>query len=106
MDSTRAARAFFGATSLIVTSGLLLQLYLSVTDDPGAGYFESAPGRIVNFFSFFTVLSNVAVAVTTGLLAVRLDRPPSCSRRCGWTGWWRSPSPGWCSTLRCPTCRS
>lgn len=74
------ARAFFGTTSLVVTLGLVLQLYLSVTDDPDAGYFESAPDRIVNFFSYFTVLSNVTVAVTTGLLAVRLDRPSTLFR--------------------------
>jgi hypothetical protein len=74
VDDDRLARIFFGVTSAVVTAGLALQLYLSVTDDPGAGYFESTPDRIVNFFSFFTVLSNVAVAATTGLLAVRLDR--------------------------------
>ena len=70
----RAARWFLGATSAIVTFGLVLQLVLSVTADSGAGAFESTPDRIVNFFSFFTVLSNIAVAATTGMLAVRLDR--------------------------------
>ena len=74
MDDARLARALFGATSLIVTVGLVLQLVLSITADSGEGYFESTPDRIVNFFSFFTVLSNITVAVTTGLLAVRLDR--------------------------------
>lgn len=62
------------ATSLIVTFGLVLQLWLSVTAGSGEGYFESTPDRIMNFFSFFTVLSNIAVALTTGLLAIRLDR--------------------------------
>lgn len=74
MDDTRLARAFFGATSLIVTFGLILQLGLSLTAGSGEGYFETTPDRVVNFFSYFTVLSNVAVAVTTGMLAVRLDR--------------------------------
>lgn len=74
MNADRFARAAFGATSLIVTAGLVLQLVLSITADPEAGAFATTPGRVVNFFSFFTVLSNVAVAVTTGLLAVRLDR--------------------------------
>lgn len=74
MDDTRLARAFLGATSLVVTFGLILQLVLSVTAESGDGYFESTPDRIVNFFSFFTVLSNITVAVTTGMLAVRLDR--------------------------------
>ena len=74
MNDDRLARAFLGATSAIVTAGLVLQLGLSVTAESGAGYFESTPDRIVNFFSYFTVLSNIAVAATTGLLAVRLDR--------------------------------
>ncbi len=74
MGDERLARAFFGVTSLVVTFGLILQLGLSITDDPGAGYFESAPDRVVNFFSFFTVWSNIGVAATTGMLAVRLDR--------------------------------
>lgn len=74
MDDEGLARAFFAATSAIVTFGLVLQLIVSITADPGTGYFESTPDRIVNFFSFFTVLSNIAVAATTGLLAIRLDR--------------------------------
>ena len=61
-------------TSALVTFGLALQLALSITAESGAGSFESTPDRIANFFSFFTVLSNIAVAVTTGLLSVRLDR--------------------------------
>jgi hypothetical protein len=75
MTDTRAARVFFAATSLIVTFGLVLQLWLSVSAGSDDGSFAAAPDRIVNFFSFFTVLSNIAVAVTTGLLALRLDRP-------------------------------
>lgn len=75
MNDTRLARAFFGATSLIITFGLVLQLWLSITGGIDDGSFASTPDRIVNFFSFFTVLSNIAVAVTTGLLAIRIHRP-------------------------------
>lgn len=74
MANERIARIVFGLTSAIVTFGLALQLGLSITAPPGEGAFESTPDRIVNFFSYFTVLANIAVAVTTGLLAVRLDR--------------------------------
>lgn len=74
MDDPRIARAAFGATSAIVTFGLILQLALSITAESGTGAFESTPDRVANFFSFFTVLSNITVAVTTGMLAVRLDR--------------------------------
>jgi len=80
MSDTRLARAFFAATSAIVTFGLVLQLWLSLTGGSDDGSFASIPDRLVNFFSFFTVLSNVAVAVTTGLLAIRLDRPSTLFR--------------------------
>ena len=80
MGDERLARAFFGATSLIVTFALILQLGLSIADDPDAGYFASTPDRIVNFFSFFTVWSNIGVAVTTGMLALRLDRRSTAFR--------------------------
>ena len=80
MNDTRLARAFFGVTSLIVTFALVLQLFLSVTRGADEGSFTATPDRIINFFSFFTVLSNVAVALTTGLLAVRLHRPSTLFR--------------------------
>ncbi len=76
MDVTNepTARIAFGATSVAVTFGLVLQLILSITAGDGAGYFDATSDRVITFFSFFTVLSNIAVAATTGLLAIRLDR--------------------------------
>jgi len=70
----RGARLFFGATSTLVGFGLALQLTLVVSAESGSGAFESTPARVVNFLSFFTVWSNIAVAVTTGLLAQQLHR--------------------------------
>lgn len=70
----RKARLFFGATAALVTFGLVLQFVLAITRDSNLGAFESTAARVVNFFSFFTVQSNIAVAVTTGLLARNLDR--------------------------------
>ena len=74
------ARIAFGATSVAVTFGLVLQLFLSITAGDGAGYFDATSDRIITFFSFFTVLSNIAVAATTGLLAIRLDRDSALFR--------------------------
>lgn len=74
MRSPVLARAVLGATCLVVVVGLVLQLALSVTAPPGEGSFVATCDRVVNFFSFFTVLSNVVVALTTGLLAIDLDR--------------------------------
>jgi hypothetical protein len=55
-----------------VTAGLILQVILSA--NAKGGYFGTAWGRVFNFFCFFTVQSNIVVAVTTGMLAVRLRR--------------------------------
>ena len=74
MTTQRGARLFFGATSTLVGFGLALQLVRVVSAESGSGAFESMPARVVNFFSFFTVWSNIAVAVTTGLLAQQLHR--------------------------------
>lgn len=68
VTSTRRARLAFAATSLVTTAGLLLQLVLAATNEEGR--FTSVPARIVNVLSFFTIQSNVLVAVTTGMLAV------------------------------------
>ena len=38
------------------------------------------PSRIVNVLSYFTVQSNILIALTTGLLAVRLSRPETWFR--------------------------
>ena len=72
MDNERLARWFFGLTSALVTFGIVLQLQVAITNDNG--FFEAVPARIVNVLSYFTVQSNILVALTTGLLAVRLDR--------------------------------
>lgn len=81
MIGERAARVVFGVTATLVAFGLGLQLVLSLTAEPGSGFFDTTPDRIVNFFSYFTVLSNVAVAVSTGMLALDPDRPRSLAFR-------------------------
>jgi hypothetical protein len=78
MTNPRWARAFFAAVSLLVLTGLAVQLVLSTTAKGGS--FGSAPGRAFNFFCFFTVQSNIVVAITAGMLAVRLDRPSASFR--------------------------
>lgn len=78
MTNHRTARAFFGGTSLLVCAGLILQVILSATSDGGS--FGSVQGKVFNFFCFFTVQSNIVVAITTGMLAVRLDRSGTAFR--------------------------
>ena len=72
MGDQRVARWFFGVTSALVTFGILLQLQVAATND--SGYFEAVPARIINVLSYFTVQSNILVALTSGLLAVQLNR--------------------------------
>lgn len=80
MGEERTARLFFGATAVLVTFGLVLQLFLVINSGSGEGAFESTPARVVNFFSFFTVQSNILVAVTTDRAATAL----SCTKhQCG-----------------------
>ena len=72
MGDQRVARWFFGVTSALVTFGIVLQLQVAATND--SGYFEAVPARIINVLSYFTVQSNILVALTSGLLAVQLNR--------------------------------
>ncbi len=72
------ARAAFGLTSLVVTAGLVLQVVLAIQNDHGR--FASVADRVVNVLSFFTIQSNIIVAVTTALLAFNLTRPSTVFR--------------------------
>lgn len=72
MANPRIARWFFVLTSALVSFGIVLQLEVAANN--ANGVFASVPLRILNVLSYFTVQSNILVAVTTGLLAIRLDR--------------------------------
>jgi hypothetical protein len=78
------ARIVFALTALAVLAGLVVQLGVSATDDSVFG--GSAWGRALNAFAFFTILSNVIVGVTTGLLAINPDRPSLVFRVARLTG--------------------
>jgi len=73
----RAARAWHLTTAVAVTVGLVWQAVLvlqgvNVLVDAG-GSLPAAHTRLLNFASFFTIESNVLVAVTAAVLAVRPD---------------------------------
>ncbi len=82
VDSPRTARTWHLVTAVVTWVALVLQLVLVIaggtvldeTDPPALGT------RLVRFVSYFTVLSNLIVAVTTTTLAVGQDRYPR---------WWR-----------------
>ncbi len=74
------ARVWFAATALAALAGVVIQL--PVTAGIHNGFFASATARTLNVFAFFTIESNLIVAATCLVLAVRpaLRRH---RRRCG-----------------------
>lgn len=78
MLSEARARTYFAGVALLVGTGLVLQVVLAATNESGS--FGSVAGRIFNFFCFFTVLSNIAVAVTHAMLARDPFRPSTAFR--------------------------
>ncbi len=65
------ARLWFALTALVVLVGVGTQLVVTATTT--SGFFPANPQRTLNVFAFFTVQSNVLVAVTSALLALRPD---------------------------------
>lgn len=59
-------RAYAGVSALVGWFALVLQLVLIVTVDSEI----SVGGRVVNFFSYFTILSNILVAITFTVAAL------------------------------------
>ncbi|MGQ7295658.1 Pr6Pr family membrane protein [Quadrisphaera sp. KR29] len=81
--STRTARPAFrachAAIALVVLFGLVVQVAVVVSggQDANSGDTTAALGlgdRLVNLFSYFTILSNVLVMTTSALLAGRPER--------------------------------
>ena len=82
MDTARLARSWHLLTAVVTWAALLLQLVLvirggTVLDEVGP---PALGTRLVRFISYFTILTNLLVAVTTTTLALRQDRFPT---------WWR-----------------
>ncbi|NJC72150.1 Pr6Pr family membrane protein [Planosporangium thailandense] len=70
--SDRWARVWFGATALVGFAAVAVQLGLYGSHP--VPHFGSAAARTVNELFFFTIESNLLVAVTALLLAIRRDR--------------------------------
>lgn len=63
---TTLARSLHGAALLAAGTGVVMEVVVAFVDGPGAAGTMSE--RLVRLFSYFTILSNVAVAVTSALL--------------------------------------
>ncbi|MDI2131820.1 Pr6Pr family membrane protein [Yinghuangia seranimata] len=72
-DVRTSARLWHGLTALVGITGLVVQLVLSAR---GGSAFASdnAAVRVLRYFSYFTIQSNILVAVTAVQLTLRPDR--------------------------------
>jgi len=78
MALTARARIWFAVTALVVLVGLIIQVPLAM--DNTAGFFDTPTKRGLNVFAYFTVQSNILVAVTTAMLALAVARPSTLFR--------------------------
>jgi len=68
------ARYWFAVNAVVVVVALAIQI--PITAGRAGGFFDSPASRVGNLFTFFTILSNVLVAVVCLALALR-PRPPT-----------------------------
>lgn len=71
-DRRRWARVWFAVTGLAVVTGLAIQVPLAASGT--GGFFRVPWERGLNVFAFFTIQSNILVAVASFLLAIRTER--------------------------------
>lgn len=72
---TRAARCAHALVAVVALAGVVMELTIAVADGPGEA--GSMTERLVRLFSYFTVLSNIAIGAVSAVLAVdpRRDGP-------------------------------
>ncbi|WP_414939898.1 Pr6Pr family membrane protein [Amycolatopsis sp. cmx-11-51] len=68
MQASKIARAWFGATALVVIAGLAAQIPISAGTTGGT--FQTPAGRVANLLAFFTIDSNILVGIGCLLLAL------------------------------------
>ncbi len=66
---SRAARAWFAVNAVVVVVALVIQIPITAAATGGA--FDTPAARVANLFTFFTILSNILVAVVSAVLALR-----------------------------------
>lgn len=67
----KAGRVWFGVTAAVVVIGIVIQLFVSGTSTGGDGFYKDNPERVLNVFAFFTIQSNLLLAGTCLLLALK-----------------------------------
>jgi hypothetical protein len=69
---TAAGRAWHATSALVVVVALAIQIPITAAATGGA--FDTPAARVANLFTFFTILTNILVAVTGATLALAPDR--------------------------------
>lgn len=69
MNLSRFARYYFLATAILILAGLVIELLVSAGRD--GSYFDTPTARMLNFFTYFTVISNIIVGLTSFMLAAK-----------------------------------
>lgn len=62
------ARVWFGLTAVLVIVALAVQIPITAATE--GGLYDEPAARVANLFTFFTILTNLVVAVTSGWLAL------------------------------------
>lgn len=69
MASVAVTRGVLGATSVVAAASVIAQYPLSLAEGERGFVYET-----LEYFSYFTIVSNIVVAVSTGLFAANLGR--------------------------------
>jgi hypothetical protein len=72
---TRSEKPYMAALTILCWFALILQLYLVITHEVPPGM--HLLGRIIRYFSFFTILSNLLVGISLTFLLVNPEAPLS-----------------------------
>ena len=72
--ATTKARNWHAATAVVCAASLILQFYLSAANKNTVRVDYSAALRITNYFSYFTIQSNIIVLCVTVSLILGADR--------------------------------
>jgi len=78
MRISGVARSWFAVTALVVVVGLAIQVPVAM--DNADGFFDTPAKRGLNVFAYFTIQSNIMVAVSSALLAMGRARPTTWFR--------------------------
>ena len=85
-SSRSIAQWYFGLTAFVAVAGITVNGIVAWRDAEEIGRFSPGVFRLLNTFAFFTIESNLLVAVTSFLLFLNLTRPGMIFRWCRLVG--------------------